>query len=207
MYFCNDVDLMVWEPGIFGETDFGHQMVVRQSAGTLTGNALAMAGAVLEGVLPGMVGQIVLADNSLTQLLEVVLVADASHATVSGLRGRADSDLVPPLVGGAVNVSVMTFRAQIAAVGDELLGLVGVESDRDEDPAETLADLRGFRTAAVMGTLAAVFRAVSTDAEVSAAMLAKRDFYFKTYLALRRRMEARVNGAARNPAVGAMGRE
>jgi hypothetical protein len=207
MYFCNDVDLMVWEPAIFGDAAFGHQRVVREAAGTLTGGTLAMAGASLGSVLPGMAGQIVLADDSLAQLLEIVSVPDASHAVVSGLRARSDGDLVVPLVGGSVKVTVMTFRAQIAAVGDELLGLIGLESDRDSEPDDGLEDLRGFRIAAVMGTLAAVLRTMSTASEVSAAMLAKRDFYQKTYLALRRRLEARVDGAERRAGVGVMGRE
>jgi len=206
MYFCNDIDLMVWEPAIFGDAAFGHQMVVREAAGTLTGNAL-VTGAVLGNVLPGMVGQITLADGSLTQLLEITALADSSHVTVSGLRARADGDLVMPLVGGSVKVTVMTFRPQIAAVGDELLGVIGVGSDRETEPDVTLEDLRGFRTAAAMGTLATVLRTMSTGEDVSSAMLAKRDFYLKTYLALRRRLESRVNGREVRAAAGGMARE
>ena len=45
MYFCNDVDLMGWEPGVFLEGGFGHQAVLREGAGTLTGTGLVMGAA------------------------------------------------------------------------------------------------------------------------------------------------------------------
>ena len=59
MYFCSDVDLLGWEPGIFLEVGFGHQAVVREAAGTLTGTGLVMGAAVLASVLPGMVAEAV----------------------------------------------------------------------------------------------------------------------------------------------------
>jgi hypothetical protein len=58
-----------------------------------------------------------------------------------------------------------------------------------------------------MGTLAAVLRTISTGEDVSNAMLAKRDFYLKSYMALRRRLESRVNGREVRAAVGALARE
>ena len=128
MYFCQDVDLMIWEPGIFLEPAFGHQALFADVAGTLTGTGLVMGSSVLGHALPGMVARIELADDSLTQLLEVVSVTDGTHAVVSALRGRAGESAVTPLVGGSVKVGIVTFRPQIAAVGDELLGILGVMS-------------------------------------------------------------------------------
>ena len=102
MYFCSDVDLMGWEPGVFLEAGFGHQAVLWEGAGTLTGTGLVMGGSVpppLGNVLAGMVATVVTADGVLTQLLEVVEVVDGTHATVSALRGRGAEGAVGAFVG------------------------------------------------------------------------------------------------------------
>src|SRR6185369_2317751 len=96
--------------------------------------------------------------DSLTQLLEITAIADSTHATVSALRGRASESAVVPLTGGAVKVTVIIFRPQIAAVGDALLALVGVACDRDSGAAPVYSDLSGFKPAAIFGTLAAIYR-------------------------------------------------
>jgi hypothetical protein len=203
MYFCDDVDLMVWEPGIFGEAAFGHQALVKGAAGTLTGTALVMGTQVLGTVAPGMV--MIVDGGGISQLMEVTAVTDGSHATVSALRGRADEAAVAGLIGGAVTVTVMSFRPQIAAVGDELLAAVGVVSERGNDGA--VESPRGFRMASVFGVLAAVFRVLAGKEGASATTTAKREFYEKEYAAVRRGVRGCVEGRVVRAGVAAMARE
>jgi len=190
MYFCDDVDLMVWEPGIFGEGAFAHQALVKSAAATLTGTALVTGTGALGPVLPGMI--VIAEGGGLSQLLEVVAMTDAHHATVSALRGRADEAAVAGLVGGSVTVTVMSFRPQIAAIGDELLGLLGVASDR-EDASISVERPRGFRMASVFGTLAAIFRVLAAADGAGTVVAAKRDFYEKTYADVRRNVRGKVH--------------
>ena len=192
MYFCEDVDLMVWEPGVFGEAAFAHQGVLKGATATLTGAVLATTDPVLGTVMPGMVMQVAAADDSVSQLLEVLAVTDDSHATVSALRGRGDEGAVAPLFGGSAKVTVVSFRPQIAALGDELLGLIGVASDRQTAANQSATDLRGFRTAAVFGVLAALFRTLSAG-DVPAWVTAKRGFYEKMYAEARRAISGKVD--------------
>ncbi len=177
MYFCQDVDLMAWEPGVFFETAFAHQTLAKEAAGTLTETSLVLTGGSLAAVSAGMVAQVTLADGSLTQLLEVVSVSDTTHATVSALRGRSTEPVVTPLTGGSVKVTVVTFQPQIAAVGDALLGLVGITSDRDSAPAPVSAGLSGFRAAAIFGTLAAIYRTLVDAKSATATTFSKRNYY------------------------------
>ncbi len=177
MYFCQDVELMAWEPGIFLQAAFAHQTLLKNAVGTLTGTALVLTSGTLAGVLPGMVAQVTLADGSLTQLLEVVAVADSTHATLSALRGRSTEAAIPPLTGGSVKVTVLTFQPQTAAVGDALLALVGIRSDRDTDPTPASAGLCGFKPAAIFGTLAAIYRTLVDTQSASTITFSKRTFY------------------------------
>ena len=208
MYFCHDVDLMVWEPAIFLDAAFSHQALFSSAEGTLTGTALVMDEAVLGDVIPGMVAKVVLADDSLTHLVEIVSVADTTHAVVSTLRGRSAEPAIAPLVGGSVKVTVLTFRPQIAATGDALLALLGVASDRDAATDPVLDAPRGFRTASLFGTLAMIFRTLSTAEGVTAAMLAKRDLYQQLAHQARRTLSARIDrdddGTAETPADAAV---
>ena len=103
MYFCTDTDLLTWEPGLFFEDAFAHQAILRDAPATLTGTALVTADPLLGNVVPGMVVAATLGDDAPAQLLEVVAVADASHATVSALRGRTAEPPIPALAGGAAS--------------------------------------------------------------------------------------------------------
>ncbi len=127
-----------------------------------------------------------------SQLLEVTAVGDAGMRR-SALRGRADEPPLPGLVSGSVTVTVVSFRPQIAAVGDELLALVGVTSDRGEAGA-TVERPRGFRMACVLGALAAIFRVLAAAEGATAGDAAKRDFYEKAYADVRRGVSGKVCG-------------
>ena len=193
MYFCEDVDLAVWEPGVFGEAVFGHQVLLKEAAGTLTGTSLVMGSGVLGDILPGMVATVALADGSASQLLEIVSVADATHAVVSVLRGRESEAAEGPSVGGSVKVTVVSFRPQIGAVGDALLAMIGVASDRSADATTVTANLRGFRTAAVFGTLAAIYRAAAGETNATNVALSKKELYETLFAGARRAIEGWVD--------------
>ena len=204
MYFCDDVDLMVWEPGIFGAGAFVHQALVKNAAATLSGTALTTETDLLGALAPGMVVRA--EGGSASQLLEVTAVADGRHATASALRGRVDEPPLPGLVSGSVTVTVASFRPQIAAVGDELLALVGVTSDRGEAGA-TVERPRGFRMACVLGALAAIFRVLAAAEGATAGDAAKRGFYEKAYADVRRGVSGKVCGHMVRGATGELVRE
>jgi hypothetical protein len=152
-----------------------------------------MAAGVLGLVEPGMVVRLTLADDSLTQLGEVVEVADATHATVSALRGRGSEAAVAPLTAGSVKVTVLSFRPQIAAVGDGLLSLVGVASDRETDASPVYSDASGFKPAAVFGTLAAIFRTLAETSTATNITYSKKLFYEGLAQASRQALAATVD--------------
>jgi hypothetical protein len=139
------------------------------------------------------VAQVTTADGSLSQLLEVVAVADATHATLSSLRGRNSESTLPPLTGGSVKVSVLSFHPQIAAVGDQLLALVGIASDRSSEPAPASANLAGFRLATVFGVLAAIYRTLADTSAATNLTFAKKTFYEQLAHAARRAISASVD--------------
>ncbi len=195
-YFCQDVDLLAWEPGIFVESGWAHQGLLKNVSGVISGTGLTVSGASLTnaGIAAGMVAVLSNADASLTQLVEIVAVTSATAMTVSALRGRATEAAVGPLLQGAVGVTVGSFRPQIGAVGDGLLALVGVRTDEATGgKAPVHADLGGFGPACVFGTLATVYRALSEAKHASSVVLAKREFYAGLAQAARLTLTATVD--------------
>jgi hypothetical protein len=152
-----------------------------------------MDASVLGVVSAGMVAQLTLADDSLTQLVEIVSVSDGTHATVSALRGRGSEAPVAPLTSGSVKVTVLSFRPQIAAVGDALLALVGVASDRSSDASPAYANAAGFKPAAIFGTLAAIYRTLVETSSATNITYSKRTFYEGLAQAARQTLTATVD--------------
>jgi hypothetical protein len=193
MDFCHDAELLAWEPGVFLESAFAHQALVKEVAGTVTGTALVMAATSLGNVVSGMVAQVTLADGSLTQLAEIASATDSTHAVISALRGRSSESAIPPLTQGPVKVTVISFRPQISAVGDSLLSLVGVASDRDSEASPTYSDASGFKPAAIFGTLAAIYRTLVETHSASSVTFSKKAFYEGLFNAARQTIAATVD--------------
>lgn len=196
MGYCEDVDLMVLEPGIFVEPALASMRLMQGVSGVVSGTTLTISGGsfVAAGVSGGMVAALTTADNATTVMVEVVAVTDGATATVSVVRARDADAAVGPVVGGAVKVTVVSFRAQIAAVGDELRGLVGVGTDRASGTTvPAMKELTDFRMAAAFGTLAMVYRMMSSVTNPSATVLSKMTVYGQAYGALRRSLKAKVD--------------
>ena len=196
MGYCEDVDLMVLEPGIFVEPALASMRLLLGVSGVVSGTTLTISGAsfVAAGVCGGMVAALTTADNATTVTVEVVAVTDATTATVSVVRARDADAAVGPVVGGAVKVTVVSFRAQIAAVGDELRRLLGGGTDRASGAAvPAMVELTDFRMAAAFGTLALIYRMLSSVTSPKATVLSKMTVYTQAYGALRRSLKAKVD--------------
>lgn len=196
MGYCEDADLMVLEPGIFVEPALASMRLLQGVSGTVSGTTLTISGAsfAAAGVTGGMVAALTTADNVTTVTVEIVTVTDAGTATISVVRARDADAAVAPVVAGAVKVTVVSFRAQIAVVGDELRALVGVATDRANGTATpALKELTDFRMAAAFGTLALVYRMLSAVTNPTATVLSKYTVYAQAYGALRRSLKAKVD--------------
>jgi hypothetical protein len=190
MYFCNDADLLTWEPGLFLEAAFIHQALFKNAAATISETNLTMNNPQLGDVQPGMV--IAVTQGELTQLLEIVEVADDRHATVSALRGRSNEPAIASLVNGSVQATLITFRPQIAAVGDALMALLGVSGDRSA-ALPAISDVGGFRTATIFETLAALYRVLVDQKTTANVIFPKLKFYETLAAGARRAISATID--------------
>ena len=191
---CSEADLLILEPGLLGMAELRDCLRLREAAGTLAGTTLTLTGAswTSAGASAGMGVRVTSADGTVVLTGEITAVADATHATVSAFRVRGSDPAVALAVSGSVSVTVMSFGPQIAGVGDDLLALVGASHDRDA-PEPALEETSGFRSAAIYGTLAALFRMAVVPVLTSKEVVVKEKLYQAAYLTLRRSLVARVD--------------
>ena len=78
-------------------------------------------------------------------------------------------------------------------MGDDLLSLIGVASDRGTDPAPAYACLLGFKPAAIFGTLAAIYRTLADTKAATNVIYNKRAFYEGLAQASRQTLGATVD--------------
>ncbi len=83
--YCNDVDLLVLEPGLFAQAVFAHFRRLVSAAATLAGTTLTLGAGSYEaaGITPGMVATLSLPDGTGVTHAEIVAVTSPTTATVS----------------------------------------------------------------------------------------------------------------------------
>jgi hypothetical protein len=186
--FCTDTDLLVIDADIFEIADLADFRRTLDYSATLTGTTLTLASGswTAAGALPGMVVTLMDTTGTFLRHAELVVVTDSSHATISVPRALASDAAVPPAANGVAKARLISFLPQIAAISAQLMGLLGVDTARDQ-ALPAVDHGASLRSAAVMGTLATLYRAAGP------ALAGKAALYAQAYAALRRAVSARVD--------------
>ncbi len=130
--FASDRDLLVIEPGLFREVLWNGQRLL-SGTGNLSGTTLTLTGGSFteSGIAAG---HVVLVDSV---PMEVVSVQSATVATVSIVRGYAQSAVVPGADATGAVVEVYTFGPQIGIVDRQVLSMVGIDVDDPDGLGES----------------------------------------------------------------------
>ncbi len=165
--FSNDVDILKYEPILFGELHLAGQVLSSGIGGELNGTSFTASGAdfVSARVSAGGVVYLRSADGLLDGAYEIVSVDSATQLTVSVVRSdAADAAIAPP---GAANVSyrVSTFEPQAGEAGFELTEYFGIgpgnpESDVD---AEDILDKDVLRRVSVFAVVSSVYATLASE--------------------------------------------
>jgi hypothetical protein len=167
--FSNDVDILKYEPILFGELHLPWQVLAEGTGGTLSGTSFTAEDADFVGAQVSAGGVVYLqsADGVLDGAYEIVSVDSAAELTVSVVRADSNSEPIAPPAAGDVSYHVSTFGPQAGDIGFQLTEYFGIQPGNPESvySAEDVLDTTALKLASVFGIVSSVYAMLSSRAE------------------------------------------
>jgi len=167
--FSNDVDILKYEPMLFGQLHLPWQVIAEGTGGTLSGTTFTAAAAdfVSAGVCAGGVIYLASENKVLDGAFEIVSVDSGTQLSVSVLRADSQADAVSPPAAGDISFRIGTFAPQANEVGFQLTEYFGI---RPGNPAsdygiQDVLDTSVLRPASVFAVLACVYAMLAGKAQ------------------------------------------
>jgi hypothetical protein len=185
MLFCNDVDLLHWEPAVFLDAAVTGQLLL-SGLGNLAGTSFtATSGSFATNHV--VEGNVLLVSGTIAGTYPIVAVNSATNLTISVLYDGLYPDSGPAVPTPTVTLSglsyaVRTFGAQRKVASDLLLGAAGLGATAQASEA-TILNPNVLRRACVLGTLQMIYNAMAAaipGADV-ATYLARSQTYARLY--------------------------
>jgi hypothetical protein len=159
--FSNDVDILKYEPVLFGELHLPGQVLVSGTGATLSGTLLTAAGAdfLAAGVRTGGVIHLKSTDGSLDGAYEIVSANSSTQLTVSVVRSDAADPAIAPPAADDISYRVGTFGPQAEEAAFQLTEHFGIRPGHptSEIAAEDILDTAGLRRASAFFVIASVY--------------------------------------------------
>ena len=186
MLFCNDVDLLHWEPAILKDAAFASQ-VIASGTGDMAANVFtATTGPdfTTQSVEPG---QVLVLAGAIAGCFPVTEVLGAAQLRVSPLYAELfPEDGAPPaslVVGAATGLTyaVRSFWAQRKVVSDLLAQSVGIVPGTRDETDLAILNPTALRNACVLGTLQMIYGAIAAAAPEPAHFGVRAELYERLY--------------------------
>lgn len=159
--FSNDVDILKYEPILFGELHLPWQVVAAGAAGTLSGTTFTANDAdfVTGWLTAGGVVYLQSADGSLDGAYEIVSVDSATQLTISVLRPDSEAPAVAPPAATDISYRISTFGPQANEVAFQLTEYFGIApgNPASEINVEDVLDVSVLRLASVFAVISIAY--------------------------------------------------
>jgi hypothetical protein len=159
--FSNDVDILKYEPVLFGELHLPGQVLARGTDATLSGTLLTATEAdfLAAGIEAGGVIHLKSVDGSLDGAYEIVSANSSTQLTVSVVRSDAADPAIAPPAASGISYRVSTFGPQAKEAAFQLTEHFGVRPGHptSEIAVENLVDTEGLRRASAFFVIASVY--------------------------------------------------
>ena len=159
--FSSDVDVLKYEPVLFGELHLPWQVLASGTGASLSGTTLTAPEAdfIASGVEAGSVVYLKSSDGLLDGAYEVVSADSATQLTVSVVRSDVADAAVAPPAASEIEYRVSTFGPQAGEAAFQLTEYFGIRpgNPASEIAVESLVDTEGLRRASVLAVICSVY--------------------------------------------------
>jgi hypothetical protein len=184
--FSNDVDLLKFEPGLFGGSVFAGQVLCKGANGVLNGTTFTASGEnfISKGVAGGGVIFLQSLDGMMNAAYEIVSVNSATQLVVSVVRGDCEQAAIP--VGNATGLiyRIQTFTPQAVEAMVEITTWLGLRPGVAEAKygVGDIYNIRSLHLLGVYRVMVMIFGTLyGTNEDLDSVYLKKRDNYMALY--------------------------
>lgn len=167
--FSNDVDILKYEPILFGELYLPWQVLAEGSGGTLSGITFTAEGAdfVAAQVSAGGVIYLQSEDKSLDGVYEIVSVDSQTQLGISVIRSDMQAESVAPPAAENISYRISTFLPQANEVGFQLTEYFGIKpgNPASDYSVEDILDTGVLRQASVFAVISSIYAMLAGKAE------------------------------------------
>lgn len=209
----NDVDILKYEPILFGELHLPWQVLVAGTGGTLSGTTFTASGAdfVTAQVSAGGVAYLQSPDGSLDGAYEIVSVDSSTQLSISVVRSDSTGAAVAPASASDVSYRISTLGPQTNEVGFQLTEYFGISpgNPASDIDIEDVLDTRVLKQASVFAVISSVYAMLAGKAKDE--NLWRKSLYYQKLSAKARgrcrlSIDAGSDGLADVTKIGASGR-
>ena len=167
--FSSDVDILKYEPILFGELNLPWQVLTAGTGGTLSGTTFTASGIdfIAAQVSAGGVAYLQSADGSLDGAYEIVSVDSATQLSISVIRSNSTDPAVAPASATDISYRISTFGPQTNEVGFQLTEYFGISpgNPASDIDVEDVLDTRVLKQASVFAVLSSVYAMLASKAK------------------------------------------
>ena len=167
--FSNDVDILKYEPKLFGEWHLPWQILTAGNGGTLSGTTFTASGAdfISASITAGQVIYLQTETGPIDGAYEIVSVDSATQLTVSVIRTDPNDEPIAPPAATDISYRISTFGPQASEIGIQLTEYFGIQpgnpvSDID---VEDILDADILKAASVFAVISSVYTMLANSTE------------------------------------------
>ena len=187
MLFCNDADLLYWEPEVLREAAFASQ-TLDAGTGSLSGTQFSVVTGTVFTSRAVEPGQVIVLSGAVAGCFPIVAITDPFNLQLGVLNDELFPDppaTTPPLISpgtaSGLDFVIRTFWAQRRVVSDLLSQAIGIIPGTAEAQAAQILNPQALRRAATLGTLQMIYNAMAAAASEPAPFTVRADLYERLF--------------------------
>jgi hypothetical protein len=187
MLFCNDADLLYWEPEVLREAAFASQ-TLDAGTGSLSGTQFSVVTGTVFTSRAVEPGQVIVLSGAVAGCFPIVAITDPFNLQLGVLNDELFPDppsTTPPLISpgtaSGLDFVIRTFWAQRRVVSDLLSQAVGIIPGTAQAQAAQILNPQALRRAATLGTLQMIYNALAAAASEPAPFTVRADLYERLF--------------------------